>query len=187
MSIREIANHVGVTERYVKKIHSDLKIQDNMAASHGVNCSPHRPDSKPNNQLNRAKSRTVNRGDSKYEAKVPEKKVLDSSGKQVPEHLVKYFERANEYRGMIKQLNDMLKTVRTGKEAGDLFYRFIKIENLTAEIRNVKSILRFAMPYATCPYCGGDENNDECRACSGCGFVNELTWISTEKGLKDLR
>lgn len=116
--------------------------------------------------------------------KKPEKKVLDSTGKQVPEHLVTYFKRANEYRKMIKQLNDMLKTVRKGKEAGDLFYRFIKIENLTADIANVKRIFRFALPYAICPYCGADENNNECRACNGCGFVNEAVYRATLQDLK---
>ncbi|NIV68579.1 MAG: hypothetical protein GWN41_00340 [Phycisphaerae bacterium] len=149
-----------------------------------MNSSEDRPDSKPEKRVSRADTRKVKRGESEYEMKVPEKKILDSKGQQVPEHLVKYFERANEYRQMIKQLNDMLKTVREGKEAGDLFYRYIKIENLTAEIGNVKRIFRFALPYAVCRYCGADENNAECRACDGCGFVNELTYISTPAELK---
>ena len=87
-------------------------------------------------------------------------------------------------RQPIKQLNDMLKTVREGKDAGDLIFRYLKIENLTAEIANVKRIFRFAMPYAVCRYCGGDENNAECRACDGCGFVNEITHRSTPEELK---
>ena len=111
--------------------------------------------------------------------KKSEKKVLDSTGKKVPDHLVKYFERANEFRQPIKLLNDMLKTVRKGKEAGDLFYRYIKIENLTAEIGNVKRIFRFALPFAVCGYCGGDECNEHCRACDGCGFVNEAMYRYT--------
>ena len=176
-STREIANHVGITERYVFKIQSALKI-------YPMNSSEDRPDSKPKKQLSRADIRNVKRGESEYEAKVPEKKVLDATGKQPPEHLVKYFERANEYRQMIKQLNNMLKTVRDGKNDGDLFYRYIKIENLTAEINNVKRIFRFALPYSVCCYCGGDEKNDECRACGGSGFVNEMTYKSTPKDLK---
>ena len=177
MSLREIANHVGVTERYVRKLQAELK-------SYPRNSSEDKPHSKPKNQLSRAKTRSAKRGESEYEMKVPEKKVLDSTGKQVPEHLIKYFERANEYRQMIKQLNGMLKTVREGKEVGDLFYRYIKIENLTAEMGNVKRIFRFALPYSICPYCGADENNAECRACDGCGFVNEMTYKSTPKDLK---
>jgi len=177
MTAREIANHVGVTERYVFKIQSALK-------PYGMNSSYHRPDSKPEKEVSRADTRNVKRGYSAYEMQMAAKKVLDATGKQVPEHLVKYFERANEFRQPIKQLNDMLKVVRKGKEAGDLLYKFIKIENLTAEIGNVKRIFRFAMPYAVCPYCGGDENNAECRACDGSGFVNEITYKSTPKDLK---
>jgi hypothetical protein len=176
-STREIANHVGVTERYVFKIQSALK-------TYPMNSSEDKPDSKPEKQLFRADTRNVKRGGSEYEMKKPVKKVLDATGKQVPEHLVKFFERADEYRQMIKQLNDMLKTVREGKNANDLFYKFIKIENLTAEIGNVKRIFRFALPYAVCPYCGADENNNECRACDGCGFVNEATYRATPPDLK---
>jgi len=179
ISQHDIARHVGCTQPFVSKIFADIKkcASDNQLSDRTAK-------SGQKTGLSRSKSVNVKRGKSKYEAKVPEKKVLDSKGKQVPKHLVKYFERANEYRGMIKQLNIMLMVVRDGKEAGDLFYRFIKIENLTAEIGNVKRIFRFALPYAVCPYCGGDENNEDCRACSGCGFVNEATYMATPKDLK---
>lgn len=179
MSQHDIARHVGCTQPFVSKICSEIKksASDNQL-------SDRTPKSGQKTGLSRSESVNVKRGESKYEAKVPEKKVLDSKGKQVPEHLVKYFERANEYRQMIRELNVMLRTVRQGKEAGDMFYRYIKIENLTAEISHVKNIFRFALPYAVCGYCGGDENNKECRACDGCGFVNEATYRATPPDLK---
>lgn len=173
----EIAKWVGVTHQYVNKIKKEIEAHP--ATSCRIDSG-----SESKNKVLRSETVKVKRGGSGYEMKKPVKKVLDSTGKQVPEHLVKYFERANEYRGMIKQLNEMLKTVRKGKEGGDLFYRYIKIENLTAEIGNVKRIFRFALPYAVCPYCGGDEKNAECRACDGCGFVNEATYRATPKDLK---
>lgn len=171
MSQSDIARYVGCTKQFVSKSVQKTvnQLTDKAALTRPKTDSPTKPS---------VQSRNFD------EAKVPEKKVLDSTGKQVPEHLVKFFERANEYRGMIRQLNDMLKTVRKGKEAGDLFYRYIKIENLTAEIGNVKRIFRFAMPYAVCSYCGGDEKNAECRACDGCGFVNETTYRATPRDLK---
>lgn len=172
ISQREIARHVGVTEGFVRKVKNESKAHVRTGTQIDSGSGPINKDS-------RSKTVNVKRGQSEYEAKVPEKKTLDSTGKQVPEHLVKYFERANEYRQMIKQLNDMLKTVREGKEAGDLFYKFIKIENLTAAINNVKRIFRFALPFSVCGYCGGDENNEYCRACDGCGFVNEMMYRAT--------
>ncbi|MBW8040545.1 MAG: hypothetical protein FVQ85_11145 [Planctomycetes bacterium] len=179
MSQHDIARHVGCTQQYVHKIVKEID-----EAIQQPGCQIESGSEPENKVLPRPKAVKVKRGDAEYEMQVPEKKVLDSKGKQVPEHLVKYFERSNEYRQMIRELNVMLKTVRDGKDAGDLFYRFIKIENLTAEIGNVKRIFRFALPYAVCPYCGADENNAECRACEGCGFVNELTYRATPEDLK---
>ena len=173
----EIAKWVGVTHQYVNKIKKEIEAHP--ATSCRIDSG-----SESKNKVLRSETVKVKRGGSGYEMKKPVKKVLDSTGKQVPEHLVEFFERANEYRQMIKQLNDMLKTVRNGKAANDLFYKYIKIENLTAEIGNVKRIFRFALPYAVCRYCGADDNNDECRACDGCGFVNEATYRATPQDLK---
>ena len=178
MSQSDIARHVGCTHQFVSKTQAEFEklscnqLQDRTALS------------EPKTGIARSKTVKIKRGESEYEMETPEKKVLDATGKQVPEHLVKFFERSNEYRQMIKQLNDMLKTVRKGKEASDLFYRYIKIENLTAEIGNVKRIFRFAVPYAVCRYCGGDVNNAECRACDGCGFANEQGYLYTPKEFK---
>jgi len=177
VSVTDTAKHVGCTRAYVTARFAEF---DKEAAGEVKKTKK----KKPSASLFKPSTVDVRRGESKYEMKKPEKKVLDATGKQVPEHLVEFFERANEFRQPIKQLNDMLKTIRKGKEAGDLIYKFIKIENLTAEIGNVKRILRFALPYAVCPYCGGDEKNAECRACDGCGFVNEMTYKSTPKELK---
>ena len=208
MSQRGIARHVGCTESFVRKVKTEIE----------AICAPGaqiEPDSEPKKEVSRSKTVKVKRGKSEYEMKTAQKKTLDSTGKKVPEHLITYFERANEYRAMIKQLNDQLKTVRKGIETcvkcggevklkdakagqpqkatcqedgqdchGDLFYRFIKIENLTAEIGNVKRIFRFAMPYAVCCYCGGDEMNAECRSCDGAGFVNEMGYKATLEELK---
>ncbi len=178
ISQSDIARHVGCTHQFVSKIQAEVeKLSCNQLQDRT-------PKSEQKTGKARSKSVNVKRGESEYEAKVPEKKVLDSTGKQVPEHLVKYFKRADEYRQMIRELNVMLKTVRDGKNAGDLFYRYIKIENMTADVGNVKRILRFARPFAVCGYCGGDENNKECRACDGCGFVNEMTYKFTPADLK---
>jgi len=185
MPQREIAKWVGVTEGYVRKVKTEMEAKSKPICVPGTQIDP---GSEPKNEVvPKKKTVKVKRGESEYEMQVPEKeekKVLDATGKQVPEHLIKYFERANEYRAMIKQLNDQLRTVREGKEKGDLFYRYIKIENLTAQVGNVKRIFKYAMPFAVCGYCQADENNAECRACDGCGWVNEITFKATPKEFK---
>ena len=173
----EIAKWIGVTQQYVNRIKKEIELD------HTTSCRID-SDSEPKNKVLRSETINVKRGDSEYEMTKPEKKVLDATGKQVPDHLVKFFKRANEFRQPVKQLNDMLKAVREGKDANDQLFKFVKIENLTAEIGNVKRIFRFGMPYAVCRYCGGDENNAECRACDGCGFVNKTTYLATPEELK---
>jgi len=185
MAQTDIARHVGCTHQFVSKIQAEFeKLSCNQL--HDRTALSGQKAGLSGQKTGRSASETINvkRGDSEYEMKKPKKKVLDATGKEVPKHLVKFFKRANEFRQPVKQLNDMLKAVREGKEAGDQLFKFVKIENLTAEIGNVKRIFRFGMPYAVCRYCGGDEMNAECRACDGCGFVNEQTYKATPEELK---
>ena len=179
MSQRDIARHVGCTQKFVWKICEEIK-----KSASDDQSSDRTALSGPKEGLERAKTVKVKRGKSEYEAKVPEKKVLDATGKQVPEHLVKFFERANEYRGMIRQVQAVYKICKDGKESGDLFYKYVNLSTLTAAFSTAKHNLKFAMPFAVCRYCGGDENNAECRACDGAGFVNEGMYKNTPRELK---
>lgn len=174
----EIAQHVGVTHQFVSKIQAELEklscnqLHDRTALS------------EPKEGLERAKTVKVKRGGSEYEAKVPERKVLDATGKEVPEHLVKYFSRANEYRVLRAQVHAVYKVLKDGKESGDLFYQYINISHLTAAFNTAKHNIKHGMPYAVCGYCGGDERNAECGICNGSGFVNEAKWRVTPREFK---
>ena len=178
MSQHEIARHVGCTQQFVSKTQAEFeKLSNNQLLDRTAL-------SGSKTGLERSKTVKVKRGESEYEAKVPERKVLDATGKEVPEHLVKYFERANEYRQLVRQVHAVYKTVKDGKESGELFYKYINLSSLTAAFNTAKHNLRFAMPFAVCRYCGGDERNAECRACDGAGFVNEGMYKNTPRELK---
>ena len=174
----EIALYVGCTQQFVSKVQAELeKLSHNQLLDRTAKTGQ-------KTGLSRSKSVKVKRGKSEYEMKVPERKVLDATGKEVPKHLVKYFERANEYRQLNRQVHAVYKICKDGKESGDLFYKYIKLSSLTAAFNTAKHNLKFAMPYAVCRYCGGDENNAECRACGGAGFVNEGMYKCTPRELK---
>ncbi len=179
MSQSAIADYVGCTQQYVNKI-----IKKATSAIPQPSCRIE-SGSEPNNKvLPRPKTVKVKRGKSEYEAKVPEKKTLDSTGMDVPEHLIKYFERANEYRALIRQIHAVYKICKDGKESGELFYKYIDVSHLTAAFNTAKHNLIFAMPFAVCRFCGGDENNAECRACGGAGFVNKGMYKNTPREFK---
>ena len=178
-SQRDIGRHVGCTQKFVWKICEEIK-----KSASDDQSSDRTALSGQKTGIARSKTVNVKRGESEYEMEVPKRKVLDATGKEVPEHLVKYFERANEYRGLVRQVHAVYKVLKDGKESGDQFYRYIDVSDLTARVNNLKHLIKFGMPYAVCGYCGGDEMNAECRACGGSGFVNEGMYKATPRELK---
>ena len=110
--------------------------------------------------------------------------VLDSKGKPVPEHLQEAFQRTEEIREYIRIVNDMYRTIEAAQKGGDLLWSNCNLGHLKEAVGNVRNSLRFAMPYAVCPYCGGDVNNQECRACNSKGFVNEQAYRACPVELK---
>jgi hypothetical protein len=184
-----IADWVGVTHQFVSKVQAEIKKKTpvELAPNKSASCNQlhdRTASTEPKEGLARSETVKVKRGDSEYDQKVKVKKVLDSTGMQVPEHLIKYFERANEYRGLIKQIHAVYKVLKDGKESGDQFYRYIDVSRLTADFNNAKHLVKFAMPFAVCRYCGGSENNMECRCCGGSGFVNEGMYKNTPREFK---
>ncbi len=113
-----------------------------------------------------------------------EKPVLDSVGHEVPEHLIEVFSRVPEVTEHIKVINRMYRTIKKAVVDKDPLYANCKLRSLKADVGNLRRNLRFTLPYAVCRFCGGDVNNEYCRACGGRGFVNELTYIATPKELK---
>ena len=114
----------------------------------------------------------------------PEKPVLDSVGHEVPEHLIEVFSRVPEVKEHIKLINRLFRVIKKAVEDNDPLYANCKLQRLKADIGNLRQTLRFTLPFAVCRFCGGDVNNEYCRACGGRGFVNELTYIASPKELK---
>lgn len=110
--------------------------------------------------------------------------VVDSVGKEVPEHLREVFSRIPEIKAHNKLMSDMFKEIRAAVENEDVLYVHCKIDQLKTAVANVRSNLRFTIPYAVCVYCNGDVNNQGCRACNGCGHLNESGYIAASAELK---
>jgi hypothetical protein len=108
--------------------------------------------------------------------------MYDMLGKPVPESIMEIFGRADEIKTMIRQLSLMLTKLKESQD--DELYQYLKIEPIQAMIKDVKRSLRFAVPYAICPYCFADEDNQNCKACNGTGWVSEAIYKAVPKELK---
>lgn len=102
--------------------------------------------------------------------------VVDELGHEVPKHLEVVFGRRTELKVHIKTISTIFKTIKDGVQKQDPLYANLKIDQMKADLSNIRTNIRFSLPYAVCPYCGGDVNNQECSLCNQRGFVNESTY-----------
>lgn len=112
-------------------------------------------------------------------------KIKDSVGQEVPANLAEIFSRTSEIRAYNKLVSDVFRHIKEAVEANDPLYANCKLEQLQSHLKNFRSTLRFAIPYAVCPYCGGDVNNAECRACNSNGFLGELQYQAVPSEMKE--
>ena len=114
----------------------------------------------------------------------PPEAVIDEVGKEVPKHLEPVFNRRPEIKELIKTVGDIHKKVKDAQLKGDMLYVNCKVDQLKADLGNFRRNLRFTLPYAVCPMCGGDVNNQECTACDQHGFVNESVYNAIPDEMK---
>lgn len=110
--------------------------------------------------------------------------VLDSLGNAVPDHMNEVFRRVGEIKELIGTINQVFKTCRDSQAKNDPLYVYCKVDSLKADISNARRNLRFTIPFAVCPYCGGDVNNADCRACGGKGYINESMYQAVPQDMK---
>ncbi len=115
-------------------------------------------------------------------------KLKTPNGKDVPDDLVEVFERLGEPRGLIAQLNAILKEVRDAVKAKDELYGRLTFNAFETGIKNATRNLRHSMPHAVCPSCGGDrvigtEIPSQCP-CKGTGWCNKTAYEFTPEELK---
>ena len=186
--LSEIARHIGVSHQYVSKEKKTMTSGQKRMVQPMCTIEP---DNKAKNEvLKRNKTITVTRKGKQYEQKSQESQhkepepVLDSLQKEVPEHLQEVFQREDEIKRHIKYLNQMVRDIKKAQEKNDLLWVNCKLDSLKSDVGNLRRNLRFALPYAVCVYCAADINNQDCLACDGHGFLNELQYGAAPKEMK---
>lgn len=93
--------------------------------------------------------------------------VLDGEKKPVPAKLREIFSRAKELTDLERQLQAVVKKLEDSQN--DPLFSYVHTQSTVADIDNAKRAIRFAKPFAVCPYCKGKA----CKACKGQGWVNK--------------
>lgn len=59
---------------------------------------------------------------------------------------------------------------------------YLKKQALDSALCQLKQAIKFAMPFATCPYCGGKK----CKNCNQAGWLDKLRYEQTPQDLRDV-
>jgi hypothetical protein len=120
---------------------------------------------------------TVNEGKKIVEKQAttppPAKVVRDGAGNTVPEREVK---EALKSRDVFENLCGNLHAIK--REIMDLAKkpegRALRIDQIELDVKNAVEAVRFAMPFATCPYTTCKKSG--CKACNGSRWVTRNVW-----------
>lgn len=95
-------------------------------------------------------------------------------------------ELAGEFRNQVRKLTEIDTWFRQMSQgpAGRLLQEHGR--KLRADLKNAREAIKFAAPFAVCPYCGGEIDHElrACEACKGCGWVTKTTYDNAPSEVK---
>lgn len=179
----QIANHVGVTRALVAKFWLEFNKPtateeydfEHEEPSNDSDAGSNTSDIVTRNNTGTPESdTTVSENDESGESDTSDrrKEGYDYIGTRLPECLTAEFNRIGEINKTIHAISIVAKSVKQMANGGDQLFAHFPATQFSVDIRNALSALRFAKPYAVCPYCHGNEKaRGNCKACKRAGFM----------------
>lgn len=156
-STREIAGTLNVPK---STVHRDIKDNEDgkevsgeteTGVPNGTPSSPTKNTAKSAKKKGKTKKAPVNKSDG--EADGAHQTPTDSVDQPIPPGLTTLFEKAEEFKEIVNQLNAIGRKLKELKDhpagAG------MTLQGMELDLRNLKEAVRFSMPYAVCPACKG--------------------------------
>ena len=121
-----------------------------------------------------------------------EKLPIDENGSAIPAHLTDAFAARSlfdESLSMLTQLSGRVnKIFGTERDEGNQFAECISLQELHRGLKNVRTAIKFARPYAVCGYCKGTgKRAGTCKGCKGHGWQTERDWETVPSDLKEVK
>ena len=195
-SLSAIARHVGVTRQYIAKIRDEI-----IRTTPGEQVNLGKPaeedaDSEPETQAHRATSCTIDRAEkvevtrrgttyrqrSQEKERKPVRPPTDGTGRVIPDHLRQLYAGQSIIKSLLRDLSCIRDSVKGHLDDKDPTFTLLNVTRFQADYENLRRTLNSALPYAVCPYCGGDAK--DCKACQGFGLLNKHTYEAAPRELK---
>lgn len=172
-SLRIIATHTGLSHETIRIAKKSRKQGTSDIPHPKASCQNLTPDSKD----------TEPTGSGNGDHSPDSKQAKDGAGNVIPEHLRLLFFKRKVINQLITKIDDIESEVKTLIENSDPVAQWINYQRFQSDMKNVKSTIKHAKPYAICPYCWA-EDSDDCKACRGAGFVTKMIWDQAPELMK---
>lgn len=195
MSDQAIAEHVGVSDRHVSGIRSELtrlgKVSP-VTTRVGVDGVARKiPPPPPPNQRVTQPPPPGNRVLPPPPAPripppptVPKKaEVLGEDGKPIPDHLHPLWNRAPELQEILSDLSRIKGMLTRAQDNDDPLFRDVNYNSALAALATLYGDIKATKPYALCPHCHG-KIVDNCRACNKRGLISEFRYNMVPRELR---
>lgn len=98
-----------------------------------------------------------------------ESPATDKAGCPLPPSLVEVFADVPLFRSLQYEITRLYKVLKELSERKSGFWAGRHMQTLTGHVKQFHSDVRFAIPHAVCPHCGGRK----CNACKQAGFITK--------------
>lgn len=193
MTLKAIADHVGVSRPYVSRVCNDLKLaaDEKKPASQTKNEEKESRSVTSGGVTKRAKKTTVKTKDGKIQERKSqesgatedaEERPKDALGNVIPENLEARWAQRAIIWGYVSQLARLRDAVAKHLKDADGVFDRMSQSSFQANYGNLRRTLKSAMPHVICPYCNGKPS--KCKSCKRTGFMSEYEFQAVPKELK---
>ena len=116
--------------------------------------------------------------------------AIDTFGKPIPKSVIKYWDRSEEPKEMIRQVSNIVKFFKGVEQEKDPMYGELNFTGIMADLGRVVESLKTAIPYCVCTQCQGHpetQPKSECRLCLGRGLISKFRFdTAVPQEIKDI-
>ena len=187
---KEIASHVGTSEKYVSEVRKKLEKEKTEKESRRTPVDTNAPSCPTDNQeyeddddIPEFFDKPAPKPEPENEPKA-EEVPTDNAGKPLPEALWPVWKRAKKIRELKHKATDLKDEILSAQKTDPTTFTWLSQSEVERDFRNLQHHLQCGLPQYVCPYCGY-KNRETCRLCDGHGFINNDLWRACAKELRE--
>lgn len=118
-----------------------------------------------------------------------EEVARDAFNREIPRALIPYWQRAEEVKALMADINAIKFKLKKIHESGDMLYVRANPQWLAMQLDAIWTTIQCAVPYAVCTLCQGHpevNKGGQCMECKGLGLISKFFWNTVPAERRDM-